>query len=146
MIIEVDKTTLPEAARIHSLSWKESHRSFCTPAFVELHSPSRQEEYLGRKLANGNRIFMLVEEEPIGIVSVNDSVIEDLYVLPDKQNSGFGTKLLRYAMTQCTGVPSLWILENNTAAERLYRRIGFRATGRRKTITNGLDEIEYAMI
>ena len=37
------------------------------------------------------------------------------------------------------------ILENNRDAERLYRREGFRATGRRNAITDGLDEIELAL-
>ena len=89
---------------------------------------------------------MLAEGEPVGIVSVTDSLIEDLYVLPDRQNMGYGTKLLQYAVSRCTGMPTLWILENNTGAERLYRRMGFRKTGRRKAVTNGLDEIEFAFV
>lgn len=88
---------------------------------------------------------MLVKEEPVGIVSVFENVIEDLYVLPDKQNKGFGTMLLRYAISQCTGIPTLWILENNINAERLYRRMGFIETGRRNSITDGLDEIEFVL-
>jgi GNAT superfamily N-acetyltransferase len=37
---------------------------------------------------------MLVEEKPIGVVSVTKGLIEDLYILPDMQNMGLGTKLL----------------------------------------------------
>ena len=40
---------------------------------------------------------------------------------------------------------SLWILENNINAGRLYRRIGFKETGRKNAITNKLDEIEFAL-
>lgn len=145
MIIAVDNTNLSEAARIHSISWKQSHRSFCSIEFIEIHSPQRQEEYLRRKIANGSRVYMLVLEEPIGIVSIAGNVIEDLYVLPDKQNKGFGTVLLRYAMSQCPGIPKLWILENNIDAERLYRRMGFIETGKRHSNTDGLDEIEFAL-
>ena len=36
----------------------------------------------------------------------------------------------------------IWILENNTCAERLYHRMGFQKTGRRNYIAHGLDEIE----
>ncbi len=46
MIIEVDKTNLFQAAVIHSISWKESHRSFCAPDFVEMHTAERQREYI----------------------------------------------------------------------------------------------------
>ena len=145
MIISVDQTNLLRAAAIHSISWKESHRAFCTPDFIELHSPDRQREYLNSKLNNGTKIYMLVEDEPIGIVSVTGGLIEDLYILPDRQNRGYGTKLLQYAIEQCTDTPTLWILENNTEAERLYRRMGFKKTGRKNAITGELDEIEFAL-
>ena len=144
-IIPVDSLNLPQAAEVHSISWKESHRSFCSADFIEMHSPRRQEEYLRRKMENGSRLYMLVENRPVGIVSVTGSLIEDLYILPEKQNMGFGTELLRYAMDQCEGDPVLWILENNKDAERLYRRLGFEFTGRRNPITDGLDEIELAL-
>ena len=145
MIVAVDKTNLSEAATIHSISWKESHRSFCSASFIELHTPERQREYLERKMNAGSRLFMLVEEMPTGIVSVTDSLIEDLYILPDKQNMGYGTKLLQFAVSQCAGIPTLWILENNKNAEKLYLRMGFEKTGRKNTITDGLDEIEFAL-
>ena len=145
MIISVDKTNLFQAAIIHSISWKESHRAFCTPDFIESHTPERQRDYLNKKMNSGTRIYMLVEEKPIGIVSVTNSLIEDLYVLPNMQNMGYGTKLLQYAIDQCTDTPTLWILENNIKAERLYRRMGFKKTGRKNSITGGLDEIEFAL-
>ena len=85
------------------------------------------------------------EKKSIAVVSVAGSLIEDLYVLPAEQNKGFGSTLLRYAISQCTEKPTLWILENNTAAARLYRRFGFEPTGRRKAITDRLDEIEFAL-
>lgn len=144
MIISINKTNLLQAATIHSISWKESHRAFCTPDFIEAHTPDRQWNYLNNKMNSGTKVYMLVEEKPIGIVSVTNSLIEDLYVLPTKQNMGYGTKLLQYAIDQCADTPTLWILENNINAERLYQRMGFMRTGRRKSITGGLDEIEFA--
>lgn len=145
MIIEVNNANISQAAEVHSISWKESHRAFCSPDFIELHSPQHQEEYLREKLANGSKLYMLVEEKPIGMVSVTESLIEDLYILPKMQNMGFGTELLRYAMERCEETPTLWILENNKDAERLYRRIGFKPTGKRNNITEGLDEIEFSL-
>ena len=145
MIIPVEKTNLLQAAIIHSISWKESHRAFCMPDFVASHTPDRQRNYLSNKMNSGTKIYMLVEEKPIGIVSVTHSLIEDLYVLPNMQNMGYGTKLLQYAIDQCTDTPTLWILENNINAERLYQRMGFMRTGRRNSIASGLDEIEFAL-
>ena len=63
MITEVSRSGLREAARIHSVSWQESHRSFCTPEFIALHTPEHQEEYLRDKMARGTRLYMLVDGE-----------------------------------------------------------------------------------
>ncbi len=146
MIIPVNESNLPQAAIIHSISWKESHRAFCTPDFIALHTPDRQQKYLSNKMHSGTKIYMLAEEKPIGIVSVTNSLIEDLYILPDQQNRGYGTKLLQYAIEQCTDTPTLWILENNINAERLYLRMGFKKTGKKNAITSSLDEIEFARV
>lgn len=145
MIIPVDQTNLDQAAVIHSVSWKEAHRSFCTLDFIDMHSPERQRAYLSDKMKKGAKLYMLTDGKPLGIVSVTNNLIEDLYVLPDMQNKGYGTKLLQFAIDQCEDTPTLWILENNTNAEKLYRRMGFTETGRRKMITDGLDEIEFEM-
>lgn len=94
---------------------------------------------------NGSRFYMLVEDEPTGIVSVTGSLIEDLYVLPNKQNKGYGTELLQFAIKKCTDIPTLWILENNANAGRLYRRMGFKETGRINAVTDGLNELELSL-
>ncbi len=142
MIEIVDERNIAEAARVHSIAWQESHRAFCTADFIALHTVERQQTYIADKIKNGSRFFLL---KSIAVVSVAGSLIEDLYVLPAEQNKGFGSALLRYAVSQCTEKPTLWILENNTAAARLYRRFGFEQTGRRKAITDRLDEIEFAL-
>lgn len=145
MIISVDQSNILRAAEVHSASWQESHRSFCSPEFVALHTPEHQQAYIKRKMDGGSEFYLLTEDAPIGIVSVNGSLIEDLYVLPDRQNRGYGTALLRFAVSKCTGTPTLWILENNVRAKRLYCCFGFKETGQIHAIANGLDEIELSL-
>ncbi len=145
MIIPVNEQNIMDAAIIHSISWRESHRGFCTPEFIEIHSPERQLRYIREKMNKGTKFFMLVDEDPVGVVSVTDSLIEDLYVLPEKQKRGYGTKLLQFAIGECPDTPSLWILENNVNAERLYCRMGFTKTGRINAITDILAEIELTL-
>ena len=146
MTVPVDEFNIHQAAAVHSVSWQDSHRSFCAADFVALHTPERQREYLLQKLRQGSQIYMLVEDVPVGVVSVTGSLIEDLYILPEHQNRGYGSILLKYAVSRCSGTPTLWILENNVNAKRLYCRMGFRETGNRNNITDGLDEIEFALI
>ena len=145
MIIAVNEENLPIAGCIHSEAWKESHRDFCAPEFVEKHTPSAQTEYLRREMAAGKQEYMLVEEKPMGIVSVWGSLIENLYVLPGEQNKGHGTRLLRYAMEHCADVPTLWILDSNVGARRLYERHGFRLTGVEKQLSETLLELEMRL-
>ena len=145
MIVPVDETNLLQAAFIHSVSWQDSHRSFCSPDFVALHTPEHQREYFREKINKGSAVYMLIKERPVGIVSVTGSLIEDLYILPEMQNKGYGTALLQFAISLCPGVPTLWILENNVNAARLYRRMGFKETGKVNAITDKLAEIEFAL-
>ena len=145
MIFSVDNTNVYAAAGVHSASWRESHRSFCAPYFIARHTPERQREYIGKKMRSGSRFYMLVDGGPVGIVSVTGDLIEDLYVLPEKQGMGYGTELLRFAVEKCRGIPTLWILENNVKAAGFYRRKGFRETGRIKAVADGINEIEFKL-
>lgn len=90
----------------------------------------------------GKNVYMLVDEHPVGIVSVHGSMIENLYVLPEAQRKGYGSLLLCYAIRQCEESATLWVLNTNIGAVRLYERHGFRVTGRRKALKNDMYEIE----
>ena len=145
-IVPVGPGDIADAGRVHAEAWQESHRSFCSEAFVALHTAQRQAQYLSDKLAHGAQLYLLkLDGRAVGVVSVTGSLIEDLYILPGCQNQGLGTALLRYAVSRCKGRPTLWILENNAGAERLYRREGFVPTGRRNNITDGLDAVEFEL-
>ena len=141
-ITEVTGGTVSAAGAIHAESWRESHRSFCSPEFVAKHTAQAQTEYLRQEMAHGKRVFLLEDGQPVGIVSVQGNLIENLYVLPTQQNRGYGTRLLKFAMAQCDGAPALWILNNNEGARRLYIRHGFQETGKCKPLGENLWEIE----
>ena len=124
--VEITEQNIVDAARIHSESWQGSHRGFCSAEFVEKHTPVAQAEYLRREMNAGKSIYMLIDEYPVGIVSVHGNLIENLYVLPLEQRKGYGSQLLHYAIQQCSGTPCLWILNNNEGAYRLYTKNGFK--------------------
>ena len=145
-ITKVDEGNIADAGRIHSESWKESHRSFCSAEFVEKHTPAAQAEYLLREMNAGKSIYMLIDKYPVGIVSVHGSLIENLYVLPSEQRKGYGSQLLHYAIQHCSGTPCLWVLNNNEGAYRLYAKNGFKETGNRKQLNDTLYEMELALL
>ncbi len=142
MIVAVTKSNIADAARIHALSWQDSHKAFCTPNFIAEHTIQCQTAYLKNEIKQGKQVFMLIEDEPVGIVSVWNNMIENLYVLPEKQRKGYGTKLLLFAMAQCNGTLSLWILENNQIAYNLYVKHGFQKTGNVHALSETISEEE----
>ena len=142
MIVEVNESNIGQAARIHSESWIESHKSFCSADSIARHSAVHQEAYLRKEMQAGKKVYMLTDDKPAGIVSVWDNLIENLYVLPDRQHMGYGTMLLTFAMRRCQGTPVLWILNNNKPAYALYSKYGFVKTGKQKRLSDTLSEIE----
>lgn len=146
MIVEVTEENLPDAGTVHAVSWRESHRAFCSPEFIAKNTPEKHALELGEAMRRGEKTWLLMEaEKPVGVVSVEDDLIENLYILPDMQNCGRGSKLLQFAMAQCTGTPTLWILNVNNGAYRLYRRFGFRKTGNRHQLSDTIFEVEMRL-
>ena len=102
MIELVTKDNIEQAAAVHAAAWRESHRDICTAEFVALHTAQRQVKYLQDQIDKGAAVYLMsVSGRPLGVVSVCGDVIGDLYVLPEEQGKGSGTKLLRFAMERC---------------------------------------------
>lgn len=138
----VTENNIDIAAEIHSISWKDSHKSFCSEEFVQAHSKERQKRYIQDEIKNGKQFYMLVDDEAKGIVSVKDSLIENLYVLPTEQHKGYGTKLLHYAEVLCKDNPTLWILCNNDIARNFYKKEGYHFTEKENRLTDSISELE----
>lgn len=146
MIEEMTSDTIMQAERIYSESWQSSHKDICSAEFLALHTPEYKRNCLEAEIAKGCRVYMLTERGPVGIVSIHDSLIETLYVLPREQRKGYGTRLLNFAVDHCTCDPTLWVLNTNEGARRLYERSGFRATGNIVKHTDVLWESELCFI
>lgn len=63
-----------------------------------------------------------------GVIRISDDEIEKLYIEPQFQNQGIGTKLLDFAVND---KKALWllVLEYNTRGIAFYQRNGFKLTG-----------------
>lgn len=143
MIVKVDESNIAAAGAVHAEGWRASH-GFCTPEFVASHTAETQTEYLRREIGAGKDIYLLLDPEPVGVVSVLGDVIGDLYVLPGLWGRGYGSALLDFAARRCRGDARLWVLSSNKRARRLYEYLGFRETGECKPLRDGLEEIGMA--
>lgn len=145
MIVKVTEENLYAAGFVHSVSWQESHRKLCTPDFLAKHTPERQSYELAKALRQGEKAYLLLSQKrPVGIISICENLIENLYILPDEQNKGYGSKLLSFALKQCTGTATLWILNTNKGACRLYSSFGFRKTGNCHQLSEHIFEFEMS--
>ena len=90
----------------------------------------------------GVRFFLLLRGGAcLGLVSVQDDLIENLYVHPAHWHEGIGRQLLAYAESLCAR-PRLYVLCNNDRAIRIYTRAGYRFTGRENRLSDTLTERE----
>lgn len=114
-----------------------------TEQYLALHDNSDDAYWTGEKvlkMPEQFRVFVAVEEgRVVGYLDVTccDAVnnISDLYVQEQARKKGWGTKLLAKAIEQ--NAPSGMMLQvdlDNTAAIRLYERLGFRKIEGRNTI------------
>lgn len=138
----VTEANIRAAAEIHAESWRESHKSFCSPAFIEAHTTETQIDYIRKELSRGKVFYLLYFDSPKGIVSLLENRIENLYVHPSQQRKGYGTQLLHYIEGLCCDNPTLWVLSNNHAAISFYRREGYEFTGNRRELRSDLAELE----
>ena len=144
VIEPVTESNIHKAAYIHAESWKDSHKSFVSQQALEKRTVERQAEYLRGQISDGKKVYMLTDDIPVGIVSVKDNLIENLYVLPERYRQGYGSKLLSFAIGKCVDTPTLTVLNNNSAIE-MYRKFGFKETGRIIPLNEELWEIEMKL-
>ena len=74
----------------------------------------------------------------VGLLSMGDGTIHNLYIRPGYQSRGIGHKLIETAKTCSSGELQLWVFEPNKGAIRFYERHGF-VTVRK---TDGLENEE----
>ena len=141
-IVLVTEANLRAAAEVHGASWRKSHAGICSDVFIAAHTTERQMGYIRDAMQQGKCFYLLIDDLPVAVVAVADSIISDLYVLPTQQRKGYGTCLLRYAVSQCRNTPALWVLNTNEGARRFYQKEGFDPTGVTKGLSGSLYEIE----
>ena len=93
-IERVSEENILQAAKIHAAAWRESHRSICSDAFIAAHTTERQTEYIRNAMSQGCSFYILTDKEPVAVVSVNCSLIADLYVHPAHQRKATGRSCL----------------------------------------------------
>lgn len=77
-------------------------------------------------LAENGKIFKISFGVPIGIVTVSGSRVDNLYILCNSQESGFGTTLLRYALSFVGKGAYMDVPESHAALMHICEKIGMK--------------------
>ena len=134
-ITPVTEQNFLQAARVYRVSWRESHKHICSPEFL------RDRDCDGYLRQRQEGLYLLLDEEPAGIIRVHDGTLSTLYIDPAKQGQGYGRMLLDFALKLNPNL-KLTVLSSNRRAADMYLRHGFRYTGKQEKLRDGLWERE----
>jgi ribosomal protein S18 acetylase RimI-like enzyme len=138
MSVESDEITVRKATDRDFDFFRELHRA-CFKAYVEQTwgrwNEDEQLQRLRQEFQPMQGNIVLVGGKPIGFLWVEDHgeflIIDSIAILPQFQNNGIGTYLVRQVVagSDARNIPvRLSVLKVNPAL-RLYERLGFRVTG-----------------
>jgi ribosomal protein S18 acetylase RimI-like enzyme len=156
--------SVPDAAavaRVHVESWKVAYRGIMPDAKIAQMDLATRTRFWAERLA--------VREWPVFVVEDRDQLIAfchmtasrdpdadptqvgeiaSIHVLPNRTGTGLGRRLLDRAFAEFRKrgyrEVTLWVLEGNASARRVYEKVGFRDDGGRKTYSETeVPEVRY---
>jgi ribosomal protein S18 acetylase RimI-like enzyme len=142
---EVD---IPQAKAVVTQTWQATYRDLLPPQVIDEALRTWYAEERLREQARDPRIYFAVYRdqrgEIVGVVTSrkvdNETVsIGRLYVLPERQGQGIGTRLLEEGINAFPEAKSvtLQVEEANLRTIAYYKRHGFLETGRRDVSVGG---------
>jgi putative acetyltransferase len=103
-----------------------------------IHTDAEAAPFIAGVLARSRVQVAEAEGKVVAFAAVSPGWLDHLYVLPDHQGAGIGTRLIAWAQeTSPTGL-DLWVFQRNTRAQALYERHGWRIVA----LTDGSDNEE----
>lgn len=101
-------------------------RELCLPYLPTLHTPEEDFDYFSNHVLAESEVWVAESGEcTIGFCAFADAWLHHLYIAPEAQRGGIGSRLLRIALSKCL-VMNLWVFQQNAAAIRFYESHGFR--------------------
>jgi putative acetyltransferase len=112
---------MDRVAIIHRTSFDER-----LPWLAGLHTPAEDRAFFRDRVFAAGEVWGAIDEDIIGFIAFREGWVDQLYVLPHRQNQGAGGALLHVAKAASPSL-LLWTFQRNTLARRFYGRQGFVA-------------------
>jgi ribosomal protein S18 acetylase RimI-like enzyme len=101
------------------------------PSLPELHTPEDDRRFIREIVLPDEEVWVAeTEGSPVGFASLGvragDDYLQHIYVAPEHQGQGIGTKLLSRAKERRPGGFRLWVFQKNAGARRFYEKHGLR--------------------
>jgi ribosomal protein S18 acetylase RimI-like enzyme len=148
-IIRANENDSETIARILIASWRLAYKNIMPDDLLDNLSVDQRKSRWEHHFCNGGEAYLLWDESSIcGLVEVcqfRDKIdgftsygeIPVLYLMPDKIGCGFGSMLMKFALSLLAGRRmgnvGIWVLEKNTRAINFYEKHGFLFSGHTKT-------------
>jgi GNAT superfamily N-acetyltransferase len=98
------------------------------PYLPDLHTAEEDRWWVANVLLPSQTVWVAeVDGEIVGMVSVSEGFVQQLYVLPGYQGLGIGSTLLEKAIELSPNGLELWAFQQNERARGFYERRGFVA-------------------
>ena len=101
-------------------------RSFGTLTFLPvLHTLEEHRAHFARVVAE-QEVWVFENGGILGFASIDDSMLNYLYIEPDAIGSGVGSALYRHVVERRPAGFTFWVFQQNERARRFYERQGAR--------------------
>lgn len=122
----IRRARVDEAAAIAEL-WLRSRRAANIPPAA--HSDDEVRDWVAEVLLPGCEVWVAIEpSELAGMMALDGDWVEQLYISPEHQRRGHGSRLLELAKRQRRSL-ELWTFVSNVEAQRFYEAHGFARSG-----------------
>ena len=81
-------------------------------------------------------LYIIRQPNIVAFMGLSDEMVEMLFVLPSEKGKGYGSTLLKYALTE-KRIRKIDVNEQNSEAYQFYLRKGFKVIGKDYTDADG---------
>ncbi len=125
MIIQAKPEDLQTVSDIVQTTIAEVYPHYYPAGAVQFFQEHHSRAHIEKDLADGAVYLLYDGEFPLATLTINDNEINRLFVLPEQQGRGHGTKLMEFAEAKIAAQYPEAVLCSSFAAQELYMKRGY---------------------